>query len=259
MNSLFRRYQLLQQITLDQAPLAVAFSGGADSSLLLKVAHDTLGKRCVAVTVDAPYHFRQELADAARFAQQLGVQHLSIPFDPDTIPNLLTNPTDRCYLCKKAMLNLCLASCPLPLIDGSTLDDQAAYRPGRRALNELRVRSPLAESGLTKQDVRDISRKLGLATWNKPAQSCLLTRFPHNYPVTVAELQRVEQSEKRIQGLGFRVVRVRSLGTMARIECEAVEQAHTMFLKIERICRQAGFTTVEIDPAGYRCGSMDQN
>ena len=267
LNSLSCRHRRLQQLLHNLAPLAVAFSGGVDSSLLLKVAHETLGERCIAVTCDAPYHFRKELADAARFTQQLGIQHLVIPFDPATIPDLLTNPPDRCYLCKKALLSLCrasltavslpLAPCPWALIDGSTLDDQTLHRPGRRALQELGIRSPLAEAGFSKQDVRCLSRELGLPGWDKPAQSCLLTRFPHDYQVTETEQQRVEQCEEKLQGLGFNVVRVRSLGTTARVECEAGKQVHPLLPKIERICRQAGFTTVELDPAGYRCGSMD--
>jgi pyridinium-3,5-biscarboxylic acid mononucleotide sulfurtransferase len=262
MNSLSCKHRHLQKILGDLSPLAVAFSGGVDSSLLLKVAHASLGNRCIAVTVDAPYHFRQELADAARFSLQLGVQHLIIPFDPATVPGLLTNPPDRCYLCKRALLELCLSSlsalpldsCPLTLVDGSTLDDQTVHRPGRRALQERGIRSPLAEAEFSKQDIRNVSQELGLPGWNKPAQSCLLTRFPHNYPVTSPELQRVERSEIGIQRLGFSVVRVRSRGTTARIECEKVEQAQTMFPDIERICRQAGFARVELDPAGYRSG-----
>ncbi len=253
------------------APVAVAFSGGVDSSLLLKVAHDTLGERCVAVTVDAPYQFRQELTDAACLARQLGVRHLRTPFAPATIPGLMNNPTDRCYLCKKAMLELCrlslaslplpLAPCPLSLIDGSTLDDQTVHRPGRRALEELGIRSPLAEAGLTKQAVRDLSRQLGLPTWDKPAQSCLLTRFPHDQAVTEADLQRVEWCEKGIQALGFSMVRVRSLENLARLEFEVGELAQArlpdLFDQIETICREAGFKEVMVDLFGYRSGSMN--
>jgi uncharacterized protein len=253
-------YQQLKEILGSMAPVAVAFSGGVDSSLLLKVAHDVLDDRCVAVTVDAPYHFRQELADAANLAKQLGVKHRIIPFDPATIPGLMNNPDNRCYLCKKALLKLCLSSL-VPdlwtLVDGSTLDDQTAHRPGRRALHELGIRSPLAEAGLTKQQIRLLSKERGLPIWNKPAQSCLLTRFRHNHTVTEADLRRVEQCEEKIKTLGFSVVRVRSREECARIECKEREQAQAMLPELEAICRQTGFTTVEIDPAGYRSGSMD--
>jgi len=254
MNSLISRHLRLKQLLKELAPLAVAFSGGADSSLLLKVAYNTLGAGCIAVTVDAPYHFRQEIDDAARFAEQLGVKHLIIPFDPAAVPGLFNNPPDRCYLCKKAMLNLCHAFCSLPLIDGSTRDDQTAHRPGRRALQELGVRSPLDEAGFSKQDIRNLGRELGLTAWDKPAQSCLLTRFPLGYQISYKDLLRVEKCERMIKGLGFSVVCARSLEDTARIETEDPEQAQAMFRKIEQLCRQAGFTTVEIDPAGYRCG-----
>jgi len=262
-------YQHLQLLLQERAPLAVAFSGGVDSTLLLKVASDTLGSNCCAITVDAPYHFRQELADAARFAEQLGVRHLIIPFDPHAVPGLLHNPPNRCYLCKKALLSLCLttlASCsrspapgPWTLADGSTLDDQTAHRPGRKALQELEVRSPLAEAGFTKAAIRTLSKELGLATWDKPAQSCLLTRFPHEYPVTPSELERVERSEAALQQLGFTLVRVRSLGNLARIETDNGERARALLPAIEAACRTAGFEQIELDPVGYRCGSMDQN
>jgi len=247
------------------APLAVAFSGGVDSSLLLKVAHDRLKDRCSAVTVDAPYHFRQELADAVSLTTNLGIYHLLLFFDPAAIPGLMNNPPDRCYLCKHALLDLCRTTL-LPawtLIDGSTADDLQMHRPGRKALKDLGVRSPLAEAGFTKQDVRMLSRRLGLPTWNKPAQSCLLTRFPHNAMITADELVRVEHCEAEIKALGIRTIRVRSLGNLARLEFENGEQTQAMFSslhqKIISLCRQAGFTQIEVDPAGYRSGSMDQN
>lgn len=268
MTSLSCRHQLLRQLLHDQAPLAVAFSGGVDSTLLLQVAHTVLGDRCIAVTVDAPYHFRQELADAATFTRQQGIRHLLIPFDPDAVPSstplsarLLNNPTDRCYLCKKALLSLCLSSLApaWTVVDGSTLDDQTVHRPGRRALQELGIHSPLAEAGFRKQDIRTLSRELGLPTWDKPAQSCLLTRFPHNVTIQSGELARVEYCEEQLKSAGFSVVRVRSLGNLARLEFEQRELAQARLPVIEEICKKAGFTDIVIDPAGYRSGSMDQN
>lgn len=258
------QYQHLQAILNRSAPLAIAFSGGVDSTLLLKVAHDTLGTNCIAVTIDAPYHFRQELEEARCFTQQHTVAHLIIPFDPATVPNLLNNPDDRCYLCKLALLKACHAGLPpgpWTLIDGSTVDDQTAHRPGSRALAELGVRSPLAEAGFTKQDIRLLSKQLGLPTWDKPAQSCLLTRFPHQTLITREHLQQVEWAETEIKKLGFRLVRVRSIGTAARLELEKGELAQAMLpdmlVQLETIANKAGFSEMTLDPAGYRSGSMD--
>lgn len=256
--------QHLQDILNQSSPLAVAFSGGVDSTLLLKVAHDTLGNRCIAVTIDAPYHFRQELEDARCFTQQHAIAQLIIPFDPATVPNLMRNPADRCYLCKHALLEVCRAGLPpgaWTLADGSTVDDQAAHRPGSRALAELGVRSPLAEAGFTKQDIRLLSKQLALPTWDRPAQSCLLTRFPHQTLITAERLQQIEWTETEVKKLGFRLVRVRSIGTAARLELEKGELTQamlpTMLLQLETIIRKAGFSEMTIDPAGYRSGSMD--
>ena len=252
------------------APLAVAFSGGVDSSLLLKASHDAVGDQALAITIDSPLQFRQELADAALLASQIGVRQLVLPFDPDTVPGLMHNPPERCYLCKHALLSRCIAelSCrtlppatPWTLLDGSTTDDLLAHRPGSRALKELGVRSPLQELGLDKATIRTLSRQHGLPTWNKPAQSCLMTRFAHGSPVSAADLRRVESCEEALHGLGFTVVRVRSLGTIARIEVHNEELAAltvpAVQEAVESLCKKAGFSRVMIDPAGYRSGSMD--
>lgn len=262
METLFTKQQQLHQILYHSAPLAIAFSGGVDSSLLLKVAYDLLGEQCQALTVDAPYHFRQELTDATALTRQLGIHHTILSFDPFSIPNLMNNPPERCYLCKRALLMICRTALPSTawtLADGSTQDDQTAYRPGRKALEELAVRSPLAEAGFTKTDVRELSRSLGLPTWDKPAQSCLLTRFLHDQPISNSDLTQVEVCETALKELGFKVVRLRSIKGIARLETEEGELATAKFPTIEAICRTAGFSKLEIDPAGYRCGSMDQN
>jgi uncharacterized protein len=147
------------------------------------------------------------------------------------------------------------------LADGSTVEDQKARRPGNRAVAELGVRSPLAEAGFTKKDIRQLSKQLGLTTWDKPAQSCLLTRFPHTTVITRERLQQVEWAEEEIKKLGFRLVRVRSIGTAARLELEKEELAQAMLPKVlvqlETIAKKAGFSEMSIDPAGYRSGSMD--
>ncbi len=263
------KLQILKDILKEIAPVAVAFSGGVDSSLLLKVAHDVLGERCVAVTVDLPYQFRKELADADQLAQMLGVRHQIIPALPSAIQPLMSNPPDRCYTCKKMMLEQCLLaiqadtsrlpcaihygeSATFTLIDGSNLDDRYAHRPGRRAIQELGVRSPLEDAGLGKRDIRELSHKLGLASWNKPAQSCLLTRFPVLYQICIKEMERVEQVETELRLLGLGVVRARSCENIARIEAGDVQKADAMLPEIINICQKAGFRDVEIDHSGYR-------
>lgn len=255
-NKIERLSQIVQQI----APLAVAFSGGVDSSLLLTVAHGLLGNNCLAITLQAPYHLQQELQDASAFCRLRNIPHLKIDFDPTDIPGLMDNHPERCYICKKALFKEGLASLPSKqwqLVDGSNLDDLTEYRPGRRALQELGIRSPLAEAGLTKSEIRSISKQLQLPTWNKAAQSCLLTRFPHNRLITEIELQRVEYTEHSIRQLGFTVVRVRSLGNKASIELDQPVQPPQMADRLIELTIAAGFDTAELDPAGYRTGSMD--
>lgn len=264
------RYHQLVAYIRHIAPVAVAFSGGVDSSLLLKAARDGLKEQALAITIDGPMQFRQELEDARNLATLLGVQQIELQLEWSALPDLHTNPADRCYRCKRTILLHCLrqlADIPTPdqsvwtLADGSNHDDLKAHRPGRLALSELAVRSPLAELGFTKNEIRHISRHLGLPHWDKPAQSCLLTRFPHGHTVTVSELKRVETSERQLQQLGFKVVRVRSLGNRARVELGADEQKTLARpgtrAAIIQACRTAGFDDVTIDPAGYRSGSMD--
>ncbi len=250
----------LRQIIQQAAPLAVAFSGGVDSSLLLAVAHDLLENNCIAITLQAPYHLKQELKDASAFCLLRNISHHRIDFDPTDVLGLMDNHPERCYICKKALLEAALESLPSKqwqLADGSNLDDLAEYRPGRRALQELEIRSPLAEAGLTKAEIRSISRQLQLPTWNNAAQSCLLTRFPHNRLITETELQRVEYAEDSIRQLGFKVIRVRSLGNKASIELDQPIQPPHMADRLIGLAIAAGFDTAELDPAGYRTGSMD--
>ena len=256
-------YQRLITQLQQLGPLAVAFSGGVDSTLLLRAAHQATGGQVLAITVDGPMQFRSELAEARKLAARIGVQQLELPIGWHDLPGLATNPPDRCYHCKRFILSRCQKELPLgyQLCEGSTIDDLQAHRPGRRAVVELGVRSPLLEAGLGKADIRSISRQLALPTWDKPAQSCLLTRFPHDTLLAVADLQRVETCEEALHGLGFSMVRVRSLGTTARLEFIGEElaaaQLPAMTKKIVNVCNVAGFSVVLIDQAGYRSGSMD--
>lgn len=262
-------YQLLAHLR-GLAPLAVAFSGGIDSTLLAKAAHDALGDQAIAITVNGPMQLRNELAEARSLARHIGIRQVELPLEWQELPALHTNPADRCYLCKQSLLTRCrqeLVSGATPhhdwhLADGSNHDDLQSHRPGRRALQELAVASPLAELGFTKAEIRALNKSLGLPGWDRPAQSCLLTRFPHDTLLGVEDLRQVEDCEGGLRELGLAVVRVRRHGAATRLELGPTELAAVkadplLRQKVETVCIKAGFVQTDIDPAGYRCGSMD--
>ena len=245
--------------------LLVAFSGGVDSTFLLKAAHDELGSHAAAITIDAPFHSRHEITEAARLARIIGVRHTLLDMHGTEIAGLSSNPPDRCYLCKKEVFGICLEKMReqgfLVLADGSNSDDLNEYRPGRRALEELGVRSPLLEAGLSKADIRALSRQLGLDTWDKPALACLLTRFPHGEEITAERISMVERCEDMLREKGFGLFRVRAHGGTARIEITEAEMPRIVETGVRADIttrfQKAGFTFVTLDLAGYRCGSMD--
>lgn len=259
------KYAQLKTVLSGMGSVLVAFSGGVDSTLLLQAARDQLGDRAAAVTVDAPFHSRREMNEARQIAAEIGVRHRIVDARQLDLSVLEFNPPDRCYLCKKALFTVCAdlareLGCSV-LADGSNRDDLGEYRPGRRALQELAVRSPLLEAGLTKDDIRSLSRRLGLETWNKPALACLLTRFPHGEQISDRKLARVECCEDLLHQLGFGLGRVRSVGDTARIELTVSEMGKVVEPKVrDRIVstfREAGFASVTLDLEGYRCGSMN--
>jgi uncharacterized protein len=249
--------------TLD--PAAVAFSGGGDSTLLLRSAREALGGRVVALTVDTPYLPRRELAEARHLARHLGVRHqvLSLAI-PEEVAH---NPEARCYLCKKRVFARIRAEAErlkLPhLLDGTNFDDLGAHRPGLMALAELAVVSPLADAGLKKAEIRDLSKRLGLSTWDKPAYSCLLTRLPHGAAVTMERLERIEAGENILRDAGFAALRVRSHvhDRLARIEIPPADfDSFLTFSRktdLEGRFRALGFDFTTLDLRGYVSGSMD--
>lgn len=259
------KYIKLQKLLRDMDSLLVAFSGGVDSTLLVKVAHDTLGERAAAITIDAAFHSRYEIEEAKRIARLIGVRHIMMNAKEMEIEGLALNPPDRCYICKKAVFSCCLDSMREAgfsyLADGSNADDVLDYRPGRRALEELGVRSPLLEAGLVKSEIRELSRELGLDTWNKPALACLMTRFPHGEAVTPEKLAMVERCEDFLRGLGFGLFRVRAHGEIARIELADDEIQRIVEPEMRNLVSQefhaSGFRSVTVDLDGYRCGSMN--
>ncbi|MBU3916398.1 ATP-dependent sacrificial sulfur transferase LarE [bacterium] len=245
--------------------VAIAFSGGVDSSFLLKMAKETLGDNCVALTIDMDFVARSEMSDAEAIVKEIGAQHTIIK-SAEIDKAILENSKERCYFCKRnvfeALLEAAKALGINILLDGSNLDDLDDYRPGMKALKELEIKSPLIEAGFTKNDIRAVSEELGLSTWNKPSLACLASRFPYNQHITMDGLKKVEAAEEFLRQKGIRQVRVRYHQDLARIEVspeerstffdtDLMDQVSTALLKI-------GFKYVTLDMEGYRTGKMNQ-
>jgi uncharacterized protein len=251
----------------DLSPVLVAFSGGVDSTLLLKLALDELGPdRVLAVTAHGDVHTDEELAAAREAAARLGARHLVIHTKELAIPGFATNPPERCFLCRSSMcgrlVELARAEGMKTVVDGVNRDDGADYRPGVRAAAACGVRSPLAEAGLSKQDVRALARECGLSNWDLPASPCLASRFPYGEPITTAKLRAVAAGEQYLRTLGFRDVRVRHHGDLARIELSAADIARAadepVRHAIVRHLRGLGYVYVAVDLGGFRSGSLNE-
>jgi uncharacterized protein len=254
----------LGKILRASGPVAVAFSGGADSSLLLRAARGELGEAGVlALTAVSPLFPAKEREEARAFCAALGVRQVEVAFDPFTVEGFARNPPDRCYLCKKNVFALLkdAAACEgfSVLCEGSNADDGRDYRPGARAIAELGVASPLKDVGFTKADVRALSREWGLPTADKPPFACLASRFVPGAPVTREGLLRVERAETVLDSLGFRQRRVRVRGSLACIEVLSgdLEKAFSLRGRIASALKPLGFTHVALDLEGYRTGSLN--
>ncbi len=260
------KIQALTDALMPHDRIGIAFSGGVDSSFLLWFAHCRLKKPVTAVFVESTFVGRSERENADRVASEIGVVLEKIVVDPTVIPVLRDNPVTRCYHCKKEVMGRVrerafeLGCCVLA--DGSHAGDSVGYRPGKQALLELGILSPLAVAGLVKDEIRELSRLAGLSVWNKPSQSCLATRFPYGTALTRDLLCRVDRCEEILRELGFGQLRVRVHGDLARIEI--TPQVFTAFAREEirtRILREfkeLGFHFVTIDLAGFRSGSWDE-
>ena len=242
----------------------VAFSGGVDSGLLCAVGHRTLGDQMLAVTVRSVVETPGDHQAAEALAAQVGFRHQVVDFDDLTNPQFVANPPDRCYHCKLArfrgLQEVAVGFGARWLVEGSNADDADDYRPGARAVAELGVRSPLAEAGFSKADVRALARAMGLSVWDRPSAPCLATRFPYGTPVTLTGLEQVAKGEGFLKERGFRPVRVRHFGDTARIEVAPQSVMDLAALRDEALAffKQLGFTYVVIDLAGYRSGAMNE-
>ena len=246
--------------------LLVAFSGGVDSTLLAKLAHDELGSRAAAVTARSPTYPQFEFEEAVALGREIGIRHISIETDELSIGAFRNNPPDRCYHCKRELFGKLLAMARemglRHVADGANADDTSDFRPGLKAAAEMGIRSPLREAGLTKEDIRRISRAIGLPTWDKPSYACLASRFPYGERIAAESIERVAKAEEFLHGLGIRQVRVRHHGSTARIEVPPGQIAHLAQPERREVIvahfKKLGYTYVTLDLQGYRTGSMNE-
>ncbi len=243
----------------------VAYSGGVDSAYLAYIAHRTLGDRAVAVTADSPSYPERHRSIAIRIAHEFGLRHEIIHTHELDRPEYRANPANRCYYCKHELythLSRLAADRGAVIVDGNNADDRGDYRPGRQAAREFGVRSPLDEVDLSKDEIRELSRRAGLPTWDEPASACLSSRIPYHSEVTDEKLRTIERAEQTLRGLGFRVFRVRHHDELARVEIARAEMARALepetSAAIVRELKAIGYRYVTLDLQGYRMGSLNE-
>lgn len=246
--------------------VAVAFSGGVDSTFLLKVAQDVLGAQVIAVTARSCLFPERELNEAKEFCKKEGIKHIIIDSEELEIEGFCNNPTNRCYICKRELFEKIIGVAEKNGIDnvaeGSNIDDNGDYRPGLQAVAELNVKSPLRHSGLSKKEIRELSKQLNLPTWEKQSFACLASRFVYGETISEEKLGMVEQAEQLLLDLGFHQVRVRIHDRMARIEVmpDEFEKLLREDIRVQIVSKLKayGFTYISMDMTGYRMGSMNE-
>lgn len=262
--SLGEKHQSIQRSLLEMQSVVVAYSGGIDSALLLKIAHDTLGERAIGITAVSASLANAERIEARRVAQEIGARQIEIESHETEDPRYLANSPNRCFFCKSEVYDRLVAFAREHgygyIVDGTNADDTGDHRPGRQAAREHGVRSPLLEAGLTKTDIRLLARQLGLSIWDKPAAACLSSRMPYGTTITMQALSQVEKAEQSLRKIGFRQLRVRHHDQLARIEVETQDFPKLMERREEivRALKEVGYVYVTLDLSGFRSGSMNE-